>query len=310
MKVLLLGGHGFVGRNVAAALAATAHEVVVAPGRDRCDLTDLDAARSCIRAAGPDVVVNCAALVGSLNYVTERAAEVLDANLRMLLNIYRSVAEIVPGAVIAHPIANCAFPGDLEIYREDSLWQGAIHRSVLSYGSTRRMMPVMADCYAMQYGLKTLAFFTPNMYGPHDSTDPNKAHALNALCARMVKARAEQAPFIEVWGTGTPVREWLYAPDFARVLCEALDRLADPGLAAPLNIAQQHGLTVRELVELVAAETGYAGQIRWDRNRPDGAPRKVMDSELFRKSFPDFRFTDFQGGVRSTIDYYRSVLPY
>lgn len=309
MRVLVLGGHGFAGRSVVRTLVLRGHEVQVASRRDGLDLTSLDQTQAWLSTSRPEVVVNCAALVGSLNFVTERAAEVVDTNLRMLANLYRAMVETVPGAVLVQPVANCAFPGELTVYRESDLWSGPIHRSVLSYGSTRRMMTVLAECYAMQHQLRTITLYTPNMYGPFDSPDPNKAHALNALCARVVKAQITGAD-ITAWGTGTPVREWLFAGDFARVVAEVLTDVQDPRWDAPFNIGQSDGLSVKDLLELVVHATGFTGQVAWDSDKPDGAPRKVMDNVLFRQRLPEFSFTPLDQGMDETIAWYRSIYPY
>ena len=309
MRVLVLGGHGFAGRSVVTALLDAEHEVSVASRRDGLDLTSLDQTLAWFTAQKPDVVVNCAALVGSLNFVTERAAEVVDTNLRMLTNIYRALAERLPHAVLIQPVANCAFPGELTLYREQDLWLGPIHRSVLSYGATRRMMTVLAECYAMQHNIRTITLFTPNKYGPFDSPDPNKAHALNALCARVVKADVAHSD-ITAWGTGAPVREWLYAGDFARVVTAVLDELTDPRWDTPFNIGQKDGMSIAALLDLVIASAAYKGAVHWDRDKPDGAPRKVMDDALFRQLLPNFAFTPLAEGIEETVAWYRSIYPY
>ena len=162
----------------------------------------------------------------------------------------------------------------------------------------------------MQYGVRSIHFLVPNMYGPHDSTDPNKAHALNALAAKFVKGAATGQKEIVIWGSGIAVREWLYAPDFARVVLEVIRNTGMIGLEEPLNIAQNFGLSVRELVNLISRAAGYVGNIRYDHSMPDGAPRKVMDDRRFRKVFPRFEFTDFDVGIKETILHYRSIFPY
>ncbi|MFN0058372.1 MAG: NAD-dependent epimerase/dehydratase family protein [Planctomycetota bacterium] len=310
MRILVTGGTGFVGQNAVELLSSAGHEILSASRRTGLDLTDFDATRRALRSFAPEVILNCAAHVGSLNFVSEHAAVVADLNLRMLLNIFRAVAETCPRTTVINPVANCAFPGQSHLFREDELWLGELHSSVYSYGSTRRMMIVLSDCYRAQFGVRSINFFVPNMYGPYDSTDPNKAHALNALVSKIVRARAENAPELEVWGTGSAVREWLYAPDFARVVLLALPRLEGPEFARPLNIAQQDGWSVRDLVTRIVAESGYRGRIAWDSTKPDGAPHKVMERTRFRSVFPQFRFTEFGTGIAATLRYYESIYPY
>jgi len=156
MKILVLGGHGFVGRNFVKSMKNTSYEVFPLSRRDGLDLTDYNLTQKFLREIKPDVIVNLAAIVGSLNYVTENAAEVVDLNMRILLNVFKGIAETDKNCVLINPIANCGFPGDISLYREEDFWSGEVHNSVLSYGSTRRMIDVLAKCYQMQYNLKTI----------------------------------------------------------------------------------------------------------------------------------------------------------
>ena len=172
------------------------------------------------------------------------------------------------------------------------------------------MMVVLGECYARQYGIRTVNFLVPNMYGPYDSVNPDKAHALNALVAKIVKVTKEGCERLDVWGTGTAIREWLYAADFARFAVEAMERLDEDAFAEPLNVAQNRGHSVKDIVQIITEEAGFTGEIDWDRDKPDGAPCKVMDDARFRSVFPDFAFIDLRTGVRQTMEYYQSVYPY
>jgi GDP-L-fucose synthase len=224
--------------------------------------------------------------------------------------MYEAIAKACPNAIIINPIANCAYPAKSDVFIEDEWWNGHLHRSVLSYGATRRMMWVIAESYAMQYDVRSINLLVPNMYGPFDSTDPNKAHALNALISKFVKAARTSQDEIVIWGTGIAIREWLYAEDFGRIVLQVLTKPGIVGLSEPLNIGQNFGLSVRELVEIIKGNFSFEGRIRWDSQKPDGAPKKVMDERKFRKIFPEFKFTDFNEGIGNTIKYYESVYPY
>lgn len=147
----------------------------------------------------------------------------------------------------------------------------------------------------------------PNMYGPFDSEDPNKAHALNALISKFVKARKKKEQRINIWGSGIAIREWLYARDFGRIVKIVLENPDNEAFSKPLNIAQNYGLSVKELVDLIQRTFDYTGEIIWDKTKPEGAPKKVMDDKLFRKHFPGFIFTDFKEGIPSTIEYYSKL---
>ena len=311
MKIVLLGDTGFVGQNVAKVLNENEVSFVGASRKNGVDLRDTERCLAFFEKEMPDIVINCAAHVGSLNYVTEQAAQIMLDNSRMILSMYEAIAKKCPQAVVINPIANCAYPAKADLFTEDNWWDGHLHRSVLPYGATRRFLWTVAESFAMQYGIRSIHLFVPNMYGPFDSTDPNKAHALNALISKFVKAEKEKQPSIEIWGTGIAIREWLYAEDFGRIILSIIkDNCSTLGLSEPTNIAQNFGLSVKELVGIIQKNFAFSGDILWETNKPDGAPKKVMDDRRFKKVFPDFKFTPLDDGIQETIKYYESIYPY
>jgi GDP-L-fucose synthase len=311
MNILILGASGFAGRNVAKVLKNLPGLRVIETSRSMgTDLIHYEQARELFKKTKPDYVINCAAHVGSLNYVTQMAANVILDNSRMILNMYQAISEACPGAVVINPIANCAYPANADTFREDEWLSGHLHRSVLSYGATRRLLWHVGESFSMQHQVKSIYLFVPNMYGPHDSADPNKAHALNALISRFVKAEKENREEIELWGTGIAIREWLYAEDFAKVMELIISKKITIGLDEPVNIGQNFGLSVRELSGIINQSFNNRFRIKWNSSMPDGAPKKVMDDRRFKKVFRDFSFTDFNFGVSQTIEYYKSIYPY
>jgi GDP-L-fucose synthase len=228
----------------------------------------------------------------------------------MTLGIYEAIAAECPDAIVINPIGNCAYPATDATFEEEHWLDGHLHRSVLSYGSTRRMLWATAECFQMQHGVRSINLLVPNMYGPNDSTDPNKAHALNALVSKFVKAQTTAEDQVTVWGTGIAIREWLYVRDFARIVLTIIRQPNMVGLHEPVNIAQRFGLSVRELVDLIVRATSFSGRVVYDHSMPDGAPRKVMDDRRFRKIFPEFRFTPLSEGIEAAVAYYRSAMPY
>jgi len=305
MKVAVLGGTGFAGRNVRDALEEAGMTVEAFSRTTGCDLVDLPTTWARLDAFRPDYIVNCAALVGSVNYVTDFAADVVDVNMRIIMNTYKAALQLRE-VIVINPLANCAYPGVMDHYDERALWDGPIHPSVLSYGSTRRMMWVLSKCYREQYGVRSVNLIVPNMYGPYDSVNPNKTHALNALVIKFVKAVASGASEVEVWGTGKPIREWLYVGDFARLVLRVIEGGEDS--LDPVNLAQNKGQTVSELVDAVRAQVGYEGEIVYNTKFQDGSPKKVMDDSYFRQRFPDFDFTPIETGIARTVAYYQGIL--
>ena len=309
-KIVLLGGTGFVGRNVADVLNENKVPFVIASRRTGVDLRDPFSCEQFLKKEMPDIVINCAAHVGSLNYVTEQASTVIVDNTRMILSMYEAIQKVCPKALVINPIANCAYPANADIYSEDHFWDGPMHHSVMSFGETRRFLLSVGKSFEMQYGIKSIYLLVPNMYGPYESTDPNKAHALNALVSKFVKAQKEKSD-VEIWGTGVAIREWLYAKDFGRIVFQIIQNPTMYSLSDPTNIAQNHGLSVKELVTIIHGNfNNFKGEVKWNTAMPDGASKKVMDDKRFRKIFPDFKFSDFKEGIKNTIKYYNSVYPY
>lgn len=311
-SVLVLGHTGFVGANVVEHLRAIlGYKISGLSLSSGTDLRDPAILLDMLNQLKPDYIINCAAHVGSLNYVTENAGSVISDNTRMIVALYEAVSAYRQSVVVINPVANCGYPGDSVLYLEDDWQSGPVHQSVLSYGSTRRLLIAFADCFSMQFGIKSINLFAPNMYGEYDSPDPNKAHALNALVAKFVKAEARGERAIEIWGTGVAVREWLYAKDFARIIELILagsERYLT--LSSPVNIAQNSGLSIGELAVLINSKFDNRFDLIFDPSKPDGAPRKVMDNTRFNTLFPGFSFEDFASGIGKTVAYYRSIFPY
>lgn len=310
MKILLLGATGFVGNNVSNILNQNNLAFIPLSKSNGLDLRDLEATINVFQQIKPTIIVNCAAHVGSLNYVTQQAADVICDNSLMIINMYMAIAKANRNCIIINPVANCIYPAVDEKFEEDNLWKGPVHPSVYAYGGAKRLLLIVAKSFEMQYGIRSIQLMVPNMYGPNDSTDPNKAHALNALISRFVKAEKCGDTNITLWGTGVAIREWLYAEDFGRIILHIIRHPKMLGLAEPVNIAQNFGLSVKELVDVIQQHFTAIFTIKWDTCMPEGAPKKVMDDSRFKKVFPGFQFIDFNKGIEQTINYYKTIYPY
>ncbi len=305
MNVLVLGG-GFMAKTMQSVLSELGHNVNLTGGKNMVDLRDKRLTKSVVAAMRPDAVVNAAAHVGSLNYVTDRAAEVCSDNASILCSVFDAVRLCSPSAVVINPIANCAYPGDAAVQSEQDWLRGDMHPSVAAYGATRRLGWHLSVANAAA-GVRTVNFIVPNAYGPMDSLDPNRTHALNGLVIRAIAARRAGEEELSVWGTGRPVREWVYMPDFARLTGAVLARPELWGeMLHPVNVAQRDGKSIAESAREVAHAVRYTGRLSFDASKQDGAPSKVMDDRRFRSLFPDFVFTGHADGIKRTVAYYES----
>ena len=303
MKTLILGGHGFVGRSVTKELKGTKNQVYHLSRRDGLDLINYDATKKYFMEIMPDVIINVAAHGGSLHYVTKYAADVIDDNIQMSLNIYRAVKVVCPKARIINPLSNCSYPGDSKIQNEEDWLAGEVHPSVFSYGNYKRFLYVISKCYNMQYNVNTVNLLVPNTYGPGDSTDPNKTHALNGMIIRMLKAKRNNEKKFEIWGTGKPIREWAYITDVARIIVNAIN-MEDP-IIYPINVGQNKGYSIKKSAELIAKTLNFEGDLFFNTNYQDGAPIKILNDKKFRKIFPEFDFFDHYEGIKETVKYYK-----
>jgi GDP-L-fucose synthase len=248
---------------------------------------------------------HAAAYYGGIGINVAQPARLYYENLVMGANLMEAARLARVGKFVAIGTA-CSYPGYLEgDLKEEDLWAGPCHASVINYGLTKKMMAVQAQAYKRQYGLDSIHLILTNLYGPGDSYNPERSHVVAALVRKWVEAEMAGAPSIEVWGTGAPVREFLYVEDCADAIVLAAEKYDDA--ATPLNIGTGVGTSIRELAETINAVTGYRGRLLWNADKPDGAAKKVLDVARMRRVFdgwtPPTRLRD---GLEKTIAWYRA----
>lgn len=304
-RVLVLGGTGFLGSHVVRRLQERDHEVVSASRRDGIDLLDADAFAATVADVEPEAVVNCAAHVGSVHYAIANAATMIRDNTQLLVNTYEAVRRGAPDAVVVNPLSNCSYPGDADVHYEPDWERGPVHDSVLAYGSVKRLAYAFAESYRKQHGIRSVNWLVANAYGPGDHLDPNKVHALNGIIIRLIEAKRAGAETFEIWGSGRPLREWVYVDDVARLLAESVELDEQ---TYPLNIAQHKAYSISEIAKIAAGVLDYDVELSYDTSKPDGAPVKILDDRAFRAAYPDFEFTPLAEGIAATVDYYERAL--
>ena len=245
-------------------------------------------------------VINCAAYVGGIQFGLSRQADLFQNNLLITLNLLKaSQAKKIKRFV--NPISNCAYPANSSYFKEDEFWDGALHETVMVYGMCRKMSLIGSYAYQKQFGLDTINLILSNMYGPGDHFDEERSHALGAIVMKIVKAKLTNKPFVSIWGTGSPVREWLYVDDGAEAMIRGLDLNPNSDI---INIGVGRGISILELANKIKNILGYTGKLVLDKSKPDGAPFKTVDGSKGAKIFDWKPSVDLETGLKNTIAWY------
>jgi GDP-L-fucose synthase len=303
-RVTVTGGAGFLGQHVVRRLENLGAKVFVPRQRDY-NLTALDACLRCLLEHPCDVLFHGAAYYGGIGINQNEPGRLYYTNLVMGANIFEAARLAKVGKVVAIGTA-CSYPGYLEgELKEEDLWAGPCHASVVNYGLTKKMLAVQALAYKRQYDLDSCHLILTNLYGPGDSYNPERSHVVAALVRKFVEAETARAPSVEVWGTGKPIREFIYVDDCADAIVLAAEKYDD--VATPLNVGTGIGTTIRELSEVVCAAAGYQGKMVWNADKPDGAMKKVLDVTRMKRALDGWvPPTDLRAGLAKTVAWYRA----
>jgi GDP-L-fucose synthase len=299
--VLVTGGGGFLGRAVCATLRRRGVGRLAAPSSAEVDLRRPDDVARLFADVRPDLVIHLAARVGGIGANLARPADLYLDNLLMGTYIIEEARLAgTPKTVVVGSI--CSYPKHTPVpFREDSLWQGYPEESNAPYGIAKLAQLVQAQANRAQYGQNVIYLMPTNLYGPRDKFHPAVSHVIPALIRRCVVAQESGADHIEVWGTGSASREFLFVDDAAEGVVLAAERYEG---AEPVNLGTDQELPIRDLVKLIAEATGFEGEIRWDTSKPDGQPRRRVDPGRAAAAFGFTATTDFAEGLRRTVDWY------
>jgi GDP-L-fucose synthase len=307
-KILILGGFGFLGKNLNKVFQNSNYKIYNESRQTGCDILNYDNLLDVVKTINPDIIINSSAHVGGVDYVSKNSADICGDNSLMYINIYKVINAVNKDILLINPLANCSYPGsDVDTLKEENWWGGPMHESVESYGVTKKLAFILSESYKKQYGIKTINILVPNAYGPFDYTDGGRTHAMNGIILRLLESiRTNQDEFI-IWGSGTPIREWVYMEDVARFIKYIIDRnLVE--IPNPINIGQSVGISIKESVDVVQKILDVNLNIKYDLTKKDGVPKKIMCNKLFNENFGDFTFTTPLVGIENTINYYKSVL--
>ena len=306
-RVCVTGGAGFLGSFVTARLHERGAKEVFIPTIEKYDLVQLDSIRQMLDDSNPDIIIHLAAQVGGIGANREHPAEFFYSNLMMGVQLIheawlRGVEKFVALGTI------CAYPKFTPIpFKEENLWDGYPEETNAPYGLAKKMLLVQSQAYRQQYGFNSIFIMPVNLYGPRDNFRPESSHVIPALIKKCVEAVESGADFIEVWGDGTPTREFLYVEDAAEGILLATEKYDSPD---PINLGSGMEISIKHLVELIAHLTGFKGRIIWDTSKPNGQPRRRLDVTRAEQAFGFIAGTSFEEGLKKTIEWYRGQKGY
>jgi GDP-L-fucose synthase len=296
------GGTGFLGRHLMAALAARGYAGATAIGRRDYDLTDEAETRRMLAERKPEVIIHLAAVVGGIGANRKHPGSYFYGNLMMgtLLMEHARRAGVQRFVSIG---TICSYPKFTPVpFREEELWNGYPEETNAPYGLAKKMLLVQSAAYRQEFGLDAVNAMLVNLYGPGDNFDPESSHVIPALIRKCVEAVDRGASEIEVWGTGKATREFLYVEDAAQGIVAAMEKLSD---SEPVNLGAGREISIRDLAGMIAERSGFQGRLVWDPTKPDGQPRRCLDTSRAERLLGWKAETPFEDGLTRTIAWYK-----
>ena len=299
---MVTGGAGFLGTYVVSILQECSCKDVFIPVKDDYDLVKMEDVRRLYKDAKPDIVIHLAAKVGGIGANRENPGSFFYDNLMMgvqLMEVGRQ--ENLEKFVALGTI--CSYPRNTPVpFREEDLWNGYPEETNAPYGLAKKMLLVQAQAYRRQYGFNAIFLMPVNLYGPYDNFDPDSSHVIPAIIKKCFDAIKHNEKEIVVWGTGKATREFLYAGDAAEGILLAAEKYNNPD---PVNIGAGFEISIKDLVDLIVKLTGFKGNIIWDSSKPDGQPRRCLDTSRAEREFGFRAKTGFEEGLKKTVEWYR-----
>ncbi len=301
-RVCVTGGAGFLGSFIIDKLNQRGVQEIFIPKIQDYDLVQHEAILRLLEDARPDIIIHLAAHVGGIGANREHPAEFFYDNLMMGVQLMHEAWKQGVSKFVAIGTV-CAYPKFTPVpFKEDDLWLGYPEETNAPYGLAKKMLLVQAQAYREQYGFNAIYLLPVNLYGPRDNFDPRSSHVIPALIRRVIEAQEAGVDEVVVWGDGSPTREFIYAEDAAEGILRATELYNGPD---PVNIGSGNEISIKDLAELIGRLVGYQGRFVWDTSKPNGQPRRGLDTSRAEKYFGFRAQTNFEEGLRRTIDWYR-----
>ena len=304
-RFVVTGGSGFLGSHVVKQMKSHGSKFVFIPKSAEYNLVKEEAIVRLLHEARPDIIIHLAAVVGGIGANRENPGRFFYENLMMGAQLMEQ-ARIFGVKKFVAVGTICSYPKFTPVpFREENLWEGYPEETNAPYGLAKKMMLVQSQAYRQQYGFHSIFLLPVNLYGPGDNFDPRSSHVIPALIKKCIDAARDHEDEVVVWGTGNATREFLYVEDAAEAILLATERY---NKADPVNIGAGFEISIKELVELIKELTGFKGRLVWDATKPDGQPRRMLDTSRALQEFGFKAKTQFRDGLKKTIEWYRGQI--
>jgi len=301
-RVCVTGGDGFLGSFVQKTLKERGATDIFIPTIDKYDLTDINDVRRMLKDGQPDLIIHLAALAGGIGANLARPAEFFYKNLMMGVPLMHEAWEQGVSKFVAIGTI-CAYPKFTPVpFKEELLWEGYPEETNAPYGLAKKMLLVQSQAYREQYDYNSIYLLPVNLYGPRDNFNLETSHVIPALIRKMIDAEERSEEKVVLWGDGSPTREFFYAGDAARGIVMAAERYNS---SEPVNLGAGMEISIKDLALLIAKLTGFSGEIVWDTSKPNGQPRRALDTSRAKKYFNFEAEMPFEEGLKETIRWFK-----
>ncbi len=301
-KILVTGAAGFVGTAVVEELKSRGYTDILTPTKTECDFTKESMVESYFIKNKPEVVLHIAGKVGGIAANKKDPGDFFYQNLMMgtLVMEFAHQFNCEKTVVLA---AGCGYPKNLPVpYTEEDFWMGLPDENSIGYSMAKKMLIIQSWTYREQYGFDSTVLLPANLYGPHDNFDLETSHVVPALVRKFIEAKDNGSSSVEVWGSGTASREFLYVQDTAKAIVDSAEKDVGSG---PYNLGTGTETTIKELVTEIASAVGFSGELNWDTSRPDGQPRRFYDMSKFERAYGYVPSTTLRDGIQKTVEWFR-----